>query len=174
MCWFLLGLRSGAYHFGSLWPWHWLLASFLGLSCLLHIFYITANFPQICLMLDQFLWGHSSRDCDISCCTSLHLCPYLVCVRSEDLCKPLVITYVINTKSQVRYRPYITPYLWSIGMDSIISEPCYSGAILQMNYKKMTITWSFSYNAFVKFHGKKLGSHSVTVTSKSVLLWGVL
>ena len=24
-------------------------------------------FPQMCLMLDQFLWGHSSRVCDISC-----------------------------------------------------------------------------------------------------------
>ena len=39
-----------------------LLASFLGFSC-----YITANFPQMCLMLDQFLWGHLSRVCDISC-----------------------------------------------------------------------------------------------------------
>ena len=29
--------------------------------------YITANFPQMCLMLDQFLWEHSSRVCDISC-----------------------------------------------------------------------------------------------------------
>ena len=29
--------------------------------------YITANFPQMCLMLDQFLWGHSSCVCDISC-----------------------------------------------------------------------------------------------------------
>ena len=67
MCLFLLGWRSGAYHFGSLWPWHWLLASFLGLSCLENISYITANFPQMCLMLDQFLWGHLSRDCDISC-----------------------------------------------------------------------------------------------------------
>ena len=26
---------------------------------------ITANFPQMCLMQDQFLRGHSSRDCDI-------------------------------------------------------------------------------------------------------------
>ena len=60
--WFLLGWRSGAYHFESLWPWHWLLASFLGFLC-----YITANFPQMCLMLDQFLWGHSSHVCDISC-----------------------------------------------------------------------------------------------------------
>ena len=58
--WFFLGWQSGAYHFESL--WHWLLASFLGFSC-----YITANFPQMCLMLDQFLWGHSSHVCDISC-----------------------------------------------------------------------------------------------------------
>ena len=50
--WFLLGWRSGAYHFESLWPWHWLLASFLVFSC-----YITAIFPQMCLILDQFLWG---------------------------------------------------------------------------------------------------------------------
>ena len=51
----LLGWRSGAYHFESLWPWHWLLAWFLVFSC-----YITAIFPQMCLILDQFLWGHSS------------------------------------------------------------------------------------------------------------------
>ena len=44
------------------------LVSFLGFSCLEHIIsYITANFPQMCLMLDQFLWGHSSHVCDISC-----------------------------------------------------------------------------------------------------------
>ena len=41
-----------------------LILSFL---CLEHISYITANFLQMCLMLDQFLLGHSSRDCDISC-----------------------------------------------------------------------------------------------------------
>ena len=29
--------------------------------------YIIAIFPQMCLVLDQFLWGHSSRVCDISC-----------------------------------------------------------------------------------------------------------
>ena len=26
-----------------------------------------ANFPQMCLMIDTFLWGYSSRVCDISC-----------------------------------------------------------------------------------------------------------
>ena len=36
-------------------------------SCLEHISYVTANFPQMCFVLDQCLWGHSSRDCDISC-----------------------------------------------------------------------------------------------------------
>ena len=35
--------------------------------CLEHISYITANCPEMCLMLDRFLWGHSSRYCDISC-----------------------------------------------------------------------------------------------------------
>ena len=35
--------------------------------CLEHISYITANFPQMCHTLDQFLLGHSSRVCDISC-----------------------------------------------------------------------------------------------------------
>ena len=73
--WFLLGWRSGAYNFESFWPWHWLLASFLGFSC-----YIIAIFPQMCLVLDQFLWGHSSRVCDISCSVkfSSHVgCPNL-------------------------------------------------------------------------------------------------
>ena len=40
-------------------------------------------------------------------------------------------------------------------MDSVKIELCRIGTILQMNYRKMTITWSFSYNSVVKFHGKK-------------------
>ena len=31
-----------------------------------HIFFITNNFLQMCLMIDHFLWGHSSSYCDIS------------------------------------------------------------------------------------------------------------
>ena len=42
-------------------------------------------------------------------------------------------------------------YLGFIGMDRVISEQCYKGTILQKNYRKMTIKWSFSYNSFVKF-----------------------
>ena len=44
-------------------------------------------------------------------------------------------------------------------LDRFISEWCCKGTILQRNYRKMT----FSYNSFVKFHGKKNGSHSMTV-----------
>ena len=45
-------------------------SSFLCFSYLEHniIFFITNNFPQMCLMLDQFFWGHPSGYCDISCC----------------------------------------------------------------------------------------------------------
>ena len=34
-------------------------------------------------------------------------------------------------------------------MDGVISESCYKGTILQRNYRKMTITWSFSYNSLL-------------------------
>ena len=48
-------------------------------------------------------------------------------------------------------------------MDSVIREFGFKVTILQRNYRKMTIIWSFSYNSFVKFHGKKFGSHNMTV-----------
>ena len=44
----------------------------------------------------------------------------------------------------------------SIRMDHVKSESFYKGGILQRTYRKMTILWSFSYNFFVKFHGKKI------------------
>ena len=43
---------------------------FLVFLYLEHISFITNNLHQMCLMLDQFLWGgggHLSRYCDISC-----------------------------------------------------------------------------------------------------------
>ena len=52
-------------------------------------------------------------------------------------------------------------------MDCAISELCYrhdKGTILQKNYLKMTILWSFSNNYFVKLHGqKKIGPHNMTM-----------
>ena len=36
----------------------------------------------------------------------------------------------------------------------LLSQVFYKGTILQKNYRKMTILWSFSYNSLVKFHGK--------------------
>ena len=50
---------------------------------------------------------------------------------------------------------FITLYLGSIGMYHVISELCFQEAILERNYRKMTISWSFSYNSFVKSHRKK-------------------
>ena len=38
----------------------------------------------------------------------------------------------------------------------MISESCYKGTSLQSSYRKMTIPWSFPYNSFVNFHGKKI------------------
>ena len=33
---------------------------------------------------------------------------------------------------------------------------CYKEIIIQRNYKKMTIIWSFSYNFFVKFQARNI------------------
>ena len=64
---------------------------------------------------------------------------------------------------EIQCSPFITLYLGSIGRDHILCKLCYTGTILQKNYRKMTIPWSFSYNSFVKFHGKKYGSHNMTM-----------
>ena len=56
--------------------------------------------------------------------------------------------------------------LGSIGMDRVISELCYKMTIILWNYRKMT----FSFNSFVKFHGKRiLELQHDYVISKSVL-----
>ena len=52
----------------------------------------------------------------------------------------------------VQCSPFIMLCLGSIGNDHAMSEPCYKGTILQKNYRKMTIIWSFFINSFVKFH----------------------
>ena len=54
-------------------------------------------------------------------------------------------------------------YLGSIRMYHVLGKSCFKGAILQKNYRKITISWSFSYNFFVKFHGKNFWSHNMTV-----------
>ena len=41
--------------------------------------------------------------------------------------------------SQILYCLFIMLFLESIEMDSVISELCYKGTILQRNYGKMTI-----------------------------------
>ena len=53
--------------------------------------------------------------------------------------------------------------LGSVEMDLVISESCYKQTILQSNYRKMIILWSFSYNSFVKLNGKKMRGHNITM-----------
>ena len=73
---------------------HRLLASFLGFWC-----YITAIFSQMCLMLDQFLWGHSSRVCDISCYLPfLHVTGLAIILSSADVQADLRLCCLHATK----------------------------------------------------------------------------
>ena len=57
---------------------------------------------------------------------------------------------------RIHSSPFIKPRLGATEIDCVISELCYEGIILQMNCGKMIIIWSFSYNSFVKFHGKNI------------------
>ena len=45
--------------------------------------------------------------------------------------------------------------LWSIAMDHVMNKPYHKGTILQRNYRKITILWSFFFNSLSKFHGQK-------------------
>ena len=49
-------------------------------------------------------------------------------------------------------------------MDSVKSETYFEGPILQSDYRKISILWSFSSISFVKFKGKKFGSHNRTMS----------
>ena len=54
----------------------------------------------------------------------------------------------------------------------VLSELCYKGTILQRNYRKMTILWSFSYHSFVKFCGKKSWEPQYSLCYKEICYKG--
>ena len=61
--------------------------------------------------------------------------------------------------NNVRFHTIYTvqsPYNAKFGC--VTSESCYKGTILYRNHRKMTMKWSFSYDSFVKFQGKKIGA----------------
>ena len=61
---------------------------------------------------------------------------------------------VFRIRLLVQCSPFIMLCLGSIGMDHVISEPCYKGAILQRKYRKMTIFPKLPlYNSMVKHMG---------------------
>ena len=63
---------------------------------------------------------------------------------------------VISLPDMTSY-DFVNKAMFGIGIDSVISELFYKRANLQRNCRKMSmISWSFYYNSFVKFRGKKV------------------
>ena len=91
-------------------------------------------------------------------------------VDAKIQCNPL--SAKVKIAADFIFRPFIVNQpnynavcyvLGSIGLDLVINESYYKGTIIQRNYRKTNMTWSFSYNSFVKFHGKKNGRHIMAV-----------
>ena len=75
-------------------------------------------------------------------------------------CKLMLL---LKSQLMVHCNPFITLCLGFIEIDSVTRESSYQGTILQRNYRKMTMEWSFSYNFLVKFNYEKFGSSNMTV-----------
>ena len=56
--------------------------------------------------------------------------------------------------NRLQCSPFYNSMIGAHRNSCVISKFCYKGTILQRNYRKMTISWPFSYNSFVKFYGK--------------------
>ena len=99
-----------------------------------------------------------------------HLLFLSKCSIFHDISKVLLWSIGLNSSRHdwkivdwdIYYQHKQTLCLGLIGMDSVISESSYKGTVLQKNYRKMTR--AFSYNSFVKFHGKnKFRSHNMAM-----------
>ena len=62
-----------------------------------------------------------------------------------------------------RDRKYSLFHEHSKNLINLFSVSCYKETVLQRIDEKMTIKWSFSYDSFVNFILKKIGSHNMTV-----------
>ena len=81
-----------------------------------------------------------------------------------------VSTGLSQPSLHTKYSHFIMLVWGSIGMDYVKRGLCYKGTILQRRYRKMTISWSFSYISFVKFHGKEIWKpQNKSVIYKSML-----
>ena len=76
--------------------------------------------------------------------------------------KTILIKYIVLQQAQLRQFTGIVQFLFSTMFGVHRNQPCYKGTILQRNYRKMTMKWSFSYNSFVKFCGQIIWSHNMT------------
>ena len=53
-------------------------------------------------------------------------------------------------------------------MEGVVSELFIKGQFYKGIIEKRPFLWSFSYNSFVKFHGKIFGSHNMTLLDLNV------
>ena len=62
-------------------------------------------------------------------------------------------------------RPYLNYMVKPriLGMECVTSEQYYNGRILQRNFMVNDNERAVSYNSFVKFRGKRFGSHNMTM-----------
>ena len=82
--------------------------------------------------------------------------------KHEDLDLAILTVLLKGRMPAARTMQSLYNPVWVHKMDCVTSEPCHKGTILHRNYRKMTIKWSFSYNFFVIFYGKKW-THNMTV-----------
>ena len=87
---------------------------------------------------------------------SKNINPSLVLVQPRKTHPFKTERLLMGRKESNQTSKQIMQYLGSIGMDHVISESCYKRTILQRNDRKMTMKWSFSYQFYVKFHGKNI------------------
>ena len=76
---------------------------------------------------------------------------------------------VFHSESSIQCSPFIMLCSGCIGMDCYTWIMLYKGTILQNNYRKMTISWSFSYNSFVKFSKKVRSCKHLLVIQNHVI-----
>ena len=92
VCGFILGWRSGANHFVVSFTSTLTSDLIFAFSCLEHISYITNNFPQMCFMLDQLLWGHSRAFITLLCHVCVLTIKYVSTVEYLSVYKLSILT----------------------------------------------------------------------------------
>ena len=106
MCGFILGWQSGAYHFDVTFTLTLNSDLIFTFSCLEHNSYITNNFPQMCFMLDQLLWGHFRAFITLLCHVFVLTLKYVSTVEYLSIYKLPIHNLSLSHFSQFELRFY--------------------------------------------------------------------